>query len=459
MQHKLFAGQVVADGALGDRQIRVVANSGRSDRVKDVLVAKGCHLENYSANPIVLADHDPTKPIGNFEPEIKDERVEGIITFAPAGVSAKADEYCGLYKAGVLKTVSVGFREIAAEPIKGGGYRFAEWELMELSCVAVPCDPGAVVTARTFPHGEERASARVSNHANTDFFNWKCAASRNLPVLDQADFDPDAAAERILAKAGFGGERFDAAWARKGFLVYDAAEPRSKRAYYFPIADVIDGRLVAVKSALDGARRRADELPDDARETALAVLADYDARAKAGAAVPGQASPPRLKSVYDVARLAYLLGDLGYVQDGAVFEAEIEQDSSKVPGMLADALRALADAFLAMTQEEVAELLADRDVEIAGPDADDDSLPDQTKRIRAAFRKAGRAVSAESAGHLEDALDCISKAAGHIETACDHVKNVHARANPQQDDDEANDELSAPAARAKRMLLAASMSR
>ncbi|MEJ0094690.1 MAG: hypothetical protein WDN46_15045 [Methylocella sp.] len=58
MQNKLFAGSVITDAALGERQIRVVANSGKSDRVKDVLVAKGCRLDNYLSNNIVLADHN-----------------------------------------------------------------------------------------------------------------------------------------------------------------------------------------------------------------------------------------------------------------------------------------------------------------------------------------------------------------------------------------------------------------
>jgi hypothetical protein len=145
---KFISGSVIADSALGDRQIRVIANSGKSDRVKDVLVAKGCQLENYKANPIVLANHDHNEAIGNFSPEIKGDSVEGIITFAPAGISVEADKYCGLYKAEVMKTVSVGFTPLEAEPIKDGGLLFKKWELMELSCVAIPCDPGAVVTAR-----------------------------------------------------------------------------------------------------------------------------------------------------------------------------------------------------------------------------------------------------------------------------------------------------------------------
>ncbi|MEJ0093393.1 MAG: hypothetical protein WDN46_08140 [Methylocella sp.] len=454
MQNKLFAGSVVSDAALGDRQIRVVANSGKSDRVRDVLVAKGCKLDNYLSNNIVLADHNPQCPVGNFAPEIKDDRVEGVITFAPAGASAKADEYCALYKAGVMKTVSVGFREIAAEPIKGGGWLYKEWELMELSCVAVPCDPGAVVTARSLPG---------------DRCNWKCGASLNLPIAEKSDWDASEAAERIFAKAGFDGDNPDVAWARKGFLAYDDANPRLKSSYRLPFADVIDGRLTAIKDAADADDMIGAEVPSEVLKKARAVLDDYEAKMKDGKNAPAsktKAIKPKIKGLYDVACLARLLGELGCLQDSSVWEAEWEQDGSKVPAMLADALQSLADVFLAMTAEETAELLAGRDVEVIPVDlASDDSLTDATKRMRAAFRKSGRMLSAENAKCLEKAMDCMSKAAGHIETACGHVKDIQDRAGssdgsnePGDSDELADVELAGEIEHRKRLAMALALS-
>ena len=95
MKLKLFSGSVVADPARTDRHIRVIgprrrrayrpqreklkwpafetgntvfprplpfsANSGKRDRAMDVLPANGCMLANYLKNPVVLADHDPSK--------------------------------------------------------------------------------------------------------------------------------------------------------------------------------------------------------------------------------------------------------------------------------------------------------------------------------------------------------------------------------------------------------------
>ena len=64
------------------------------------------------------------------------------------------------------------------------------------------------------------------------------------------------------------------------------------------------------------------------------------------------------KGLYEVGQLAGLLESLGWLREGAEFERELEGDGSKVPEMLGGCLGTLADALLAMTQEEVAELLA-----------------------------------------------------------------------------------------------------
>lgn len=145
-----FTAGAIADRSVAERQIRVIASDARPDRAKDVMVPSGCQIENYKRNNIVLADHDPTKPIGNAKIEVKADRVEALITFAPAGVSVKADEYCALAKAGVIKAVSVGFDPVEAEPRKGGGFLYKVWELLELSVLGgIPCNPGALVVERS----------------------------------------------------------------------------------------------------------------------------------------------------------------------------------------------------------------------------------------------------------------------------------------------------------------------
>lgn len=150
---KYIPAAVASDGALTDRQVRVIASSGATDRVGDIVVPGGCRLDAYRKNPIVLADHDSTKPVGTAAIEVKANRVEAVITFAPAGASEVADRTCALVKSGVLNAVSVGFLPLASEPIrdKSGrqtGVKITDWELTEISIVAVPANAEAVVIAR-----------------------------------------------------------------------------------------------------------------------------------------------------------------------------------------------------------------------------------------------------------------------------------------------------------------------
>ena len=131
MNTNFLPGSVIPDSTLGARQVKVVANSGQPDRVGDVLVASGCDLRNYRKNPVVLWQHDPARPVGNASVYVAGEQLQAIITFAPAGASRDADEACALMKSGVVGTVSVGFKPIASEPIRGGlgGLKYTEWGL------------------------------------------------------------------------------------------------------------------------------------------------------------------------------------------------------------------------------------------------------------------------------------------------------------------------------------------
>jgi hypothetical protein len=415
MERKFVAGAIVADAALGPRQIRVRASDATPDRAKDVMVPSGCRIENYVKNNIVLADHDATKPIGNAEIDVLPDYVDALITFAPAGISAKADEYCGLAKADVIKSVSVGFDPIEAEPIKGGGFRYKQWELMELSVLGgVPCNPNAVIIARSAAAADEQPVKH----------EWKVGASLNLPVAgDVAGGDAAGRSIAILEKAGT-----EWTWARKGFLAYDAAAPATHKSYDLPFAEVVDGRMVVTRSSLRAAAAGISKLSGELKDKALAVINHYEAKMKTkiGAA--------KVKGLYGVCELARVLADLGYIHDMTAWEAEAEQDGSKLPGMLAEALKLTANALVAMTAEEVAELLAGHGIEILPEDeAYVLAAPTpQAKSLRAAFRKtvhvkAGRALSAANLKHLVAINKCFGKMADCFTKAADLHGDLHAQ--------------------------------
>lgn len=447
LERKFLSGAVIADASLGERQIRVIASDSTVDRVKDVMVPKGCVLDGYVNNNIVLADHDAKSAIGNAEIEVKPDRVEGLITFAPKGISARADEYCGLYKAGVLKAVSVGFDPIEWEPIKDGGLLYTKWALMELSCVAVPANPNAITVARSLQKAEEH--------------EWKVGASRNLPTSDEDSWDGPAAAASIFEHAKFDGNAPDTSFARKGFLFYDAAAPKLKGSYKEPFAKMVDGRLTATKGGVKAAASRLPQtdVPDDVSKKGRAILDHYEKKLGIGDEDKGT-NPMTIKAaiirkgMYGCAQLAAMIEDLGWVVNSSAWEAEMEGDGSKVPSMLAEGLRQLADAFVAMSAEEVSELLAS----VTPPAADKAARTAKLKTLLPRGRiavKAGRRFSQANQEHLDgidkcmksiddvrgriadlhdDAAKHTEEMQGHVDEAAGYVKAM--RSNKAADNSE-----------------------
>lgn len=137
------------------------------------------------------------------------------------------------------------------------------------------------------------------------------------------------------------------------------------------------------------------------------------------------ADGPMQRGLYDVASLCYTFESLGWQVDHAKMEAAIEGDASAVPGMLAAVLQDLGDALIAMTEEEVAEALAGRDIELDDDDDDDEFPEGDRTHIRAgstaavrSFRRgmararirAGKALSKETVRCLRDARDLHDEA-------------------------------------------------
>lgn len=101
----------------------------------------------------------------------------------------------------------------------------------------------------------------------------------------------------------------------------------------------------------------------------LLELSFVSVPANRGATIVARSHAPRtpvIRSLYHVGELAYALDQLGWLRDSAGYEAELEGDGSAVPAMIGEAMQQLGAALVAMTAEEVAELLA-----TAKPDADD----------------------------------------------------------------------------------------
>jgi HK97 family phage prohead protease/HK97 family phage major capsid protein len=124
------------------------------DRMGDIISADGWDLEGFKKNPIALWAHRSDQPIGTWENlRVQDKTLRGKLTLAPKGIIPRIDELRALIDAGILRAVSVGFREIESDPIDKShpyrGTRFTKQELVECSLVSIPANANAVATAKS----------------------------------------------------------------------------------------------------------------------------------------------------------------------------------------------------------------------------------------------------------------------------------------------------------------------
>ena len=126
-----------------DRKFRVVASTEDTDRSWEVIKLSAWDWENYMKNPVIIANHD--YQIENIVGKatkiwVEDGKliIEGVFSKSnPLGVLL-AD----LYDEGMVKTVSVGF--IPKQRQEDNRRIITSAELLELSFVAVPCNPNAL---------------------------------------------------------------------------------------------------------------------------------------------------------------------------------------------------------------------------------------------------------------------------------------------------------------------------
>src|SRR5215471_964186 len=114
---------------------------------------------------------------------------------------------------------------------------------------------------------------------------WVCGASRDLPLAEtERAWDGSAAAKHMLDKANIGVDNDNGGQpnlAKRGFLIYDAANGDLRGSYSCPFADFIDGTLKAIPSGLRAAASRLPQVTDVSQATkdrARGVLDAYFGR-------------------------------------------------------------------------------------------------------------------------------------------------------------------------------------
>jgi hypothetical protein len=134
------------------RQVFGVATTPDEDRAGDVVEPSGVV---YSLPLPFLLDHDHRECVGEVvAAEVTPAGIKFTAQIArvnePGKLKDKLDECWAGLKAGLRKTVSIGFRPLESKPLTGGALgarRFTSWEWLELSACVVPMNPAAKITA------------------------------------------------------------------------------------------------------------------------------------------------------------------------------------------------------------------------------------------------------------------------------------------------------------------------
>jgi HK97 family phage prohead protease len=151
--HKAFDIQTRQVGEPADRVLEFIASTAQVDRYGDIIEVAGWELDNWLKVPVILYGHDYGGfPIGQGVSAIKDP-LRGLVIQAKFATSAEnpdADIAYRLALGGYIRAVSVGFIDLEREPILDNegnrtGWRFKRAELLEVSLVAVPANPGALI--------------------------------------------------------------------------------------------------------------------------------------------------------------------------------------------------------------------------------------------------------------------------------------------------------------------------
>ena len=147
------------------RIIEGIASTPSADRTGDIVDPKGAVFKLPLS---FLWQHDAKMPLGRV--------IEAKVTDAGIWIKAKIEkdlapyieEKWPLIRAGLVNSLSIGFRSLEAEPIKDSktfGVRFKQWEWLELSAVTIPANQDAsILSIKALDYGHQRAALGTASN-------------------------------------------------------------------------------------------------------------------------------------------------------------------------------------------------------------------------------------------------------------------------------------------------------
>ena len=139
-----------ATDADGKRTFTGIASTPSTDRMGDIVEPKGAQFKLPLA---LLWQHDARQPIGWVKAaKVTEKGIEvqaEMASIDEAGtLKNRLDEAWQSLKSGLVRGLSIGFRAIESQDIKGTwGQRFTKWDWLELSAVTIPANQDASILA------------------------------------------------------------------------------------------------------------------------------------------------------------------------------------------------------------------------------------------------------------------------------------------------------------------------
>jgi HK97 family phage prohead protease len=206
MQTKAFSAITIKALREDEREIEGIASTPALDRVKDIVEPMGL---TFAPDAPLLLNHDHAQPVGTVQfgaPTSKGLPFVAKIAKVdePGVVKDRTDEAWHSVKSKLIKGVSIGFIPEEYEPMGDGkGLRFTKASVHELSLVAIPCNPEAVITAfKSLELAEAATAAEVPGEKpeNTPEANTEGVADPSAPLTAT----PEAkAAQKVALKPFF----------------------------------------------------------------------------------------------------------------------------------------------------------------------------------------------------------------------------------------------------------------
>lgn len=148
MQDRAYSVLEIKAVSDDERRIEGIATTPSTDRMGDVIEPLGAR---FAAELPLLWQHDHASPVGHVKfgkPTAKGiPFTANIVKIAEEGeLKALVDKAWQSVKARLVRAVSIGFRPIEYSLMEGGGVRFLETEILELSLVTVPANSDCTIT-------------------------------------------------------------------------------------------------------------------------------------------------------------------------------------------------------------------------------------------------------------------------------------------------------------------------